>query len=192
MIPAVEKTREEEKRLPGGAIRYLSPASYPFYILHLPAVVAVGYFAVQWDAAPGAKFLAISAGALAVTLLVYELLVRRIPVVGKLLTGAGPVERTLPLKPENLPAPVRSDPQDLSFGPELRSPSPASQIRSRRRPADRARWSASAASSSQANPVHLPRPRRYAREIPSSSYQVNRPSAPVKTRTVTGSATASP
>ncbi len=71
----------------GGAIRYLGPASYPFYILHLPAVVAVGYFAVQWDAAPGMKFLAVSAGALAVTLLAYELLVRRIPVVGKLLGG---------------------------------------------------------------------------------------------------------
>jgi hypothetical protein len=72
---------------PGGAIRYLGPASYPFYILHLPAVVAVGYLAVRWDAAPGPKFLAISAGSLAATLLVYELLVRRIPVVGRLLGG---------------------------------------------------------------------------------------------------------
>jgi hypothetical protein len=72
---------------PGGAIRYLGPASYPFYILHLPAVVAVGYFAVRWDAAPGVKFLAISAGSLAITLLVYEGLVRRIPVIGKLLGG---------------------------------------------------------------------------------------------------------
>jgi surface polysaccharide O-acyltransferase-like enzyme len=79
---------------PGRAIKYLGPASYPFYIIHLPVVIAFAYFLVQANAGPALKFLAITGGSFAVTFLVYEFLVRRIPAVGRLM-GMPPSRHSL-------------------------------------------------------------------------------------------------
>jgi glucan biosynthesis protein C len=68
---------------PGRVIRHLGRASYSLYILHLPIVVAIGYFVVAWDAGPAVKFISITAASLAATLVVYELLVRRLTIVGR-------------------------------------------------------------------------------------------------------------
>lgn len=59
------------------ALRYASEAAYPFYILHQTVLVAVGWFVVRWPLGVAAKWALISVAAGAVTLAVYEALVRR-------------------------------------------------------------------------------------------------------------------
>jgi peptidoglycan/LPS O-acetylase OafA/YrhL len=64
----------------GAALGYLVVAALPLYVLHQPVVVAFAYGVVGWSAPIALKYAAIVAPSLAVTLLVYELLVRRTPV----------------------------------------------------------------------------------------------------------------
>lgn len=73
-------------RRPGG---YLNEAVLPFYVLHEPVVVAVGYGVLSWKLAPGAQYLVISIASLAATLALYELGVRRHPVT-RVLFGLKP------------------------------------------------------------------------------------------------------
>lgn len=60
-----------------GWYAYLAPAVLPLYILHQPIVVAVAYFVVGWRAPILAEYLVIVAISLALTVLAYDLLVRR-------------------------------------------------------------------------------------------------------------------
>ena len=60
---------------------YASEAAYPFYILHLTAVVVIGYYVVQLNWGVPVKYLAITTSALVATLAVYHLLVRPIPLL---------------------------------------------------------------------------------------------------------------
>jgi glucans biosynthesis protein C len=59
------------------AAGYAREAVLPFYVLHQTPIVILGFYVIQWDSNLLVKFLAISLGALAVTLCAYELLVRR-------------------------------------------------------------------------------------------------------------------
>lgn len=68
---------------------YLAAAALPLYILHQPAVVAVAYQVVRWDAPIPVKYLVIVAAAGALTLAAYDLLVRRTPVT-RFLFGMRP------------------------------------------------------------------------------------------------------
>jgi surface polysaccharide O-acyltransferase-like enzyme len=61
------------KRLYG----YLAAAVLPLYILHQPIVVAVAYGVVRWHAPIGVKYLAIVGASLILTVITYDLLVRR-------------------------------------------------------------------------------------------------------------------
>ena len=72
---------------------YLAVAALPLYVLHQPIVVAVAYFVVRWDAPMLVKYLAIAAASLALTLLAYDLLVRRTPVT-RALFGMRPAARS--------------------------------------------------------------------------------------------------
>jgi peptidoglycan/LPS O-acetylase OafA/YrhL len=69
-------------RLAGGFagrfVRYADEASYPAYLLHQTVIVAVAFLVVRWDAAVGVKFATILVGSLVVTMLVYDLVVRRV------------------------------------------------------------------------------------------------------------------
>jgi glucans biosynthesis protein C len=58
-------------------LRYASEASFPFYVLHQTVIVAVAYVVVGWDLAVWPKFATVSLAALALTLLLYEVVVRR-------------------------------------------------------------------------------------------------------------------
>lgn len=69
---------------PTRAISYLGPASYPIYIIHLPVVVAIGYYAVQWPVSLTWKFILITAGSFIGIGLAYDLLIRRVPTIGRL------------------------------------------------------------------------------------------------------------
>ncbi len=59
------------------ALKYASPAAYPFYIVHQVAIVLIGFYVVQWDVSVLAKFSIIVIAATGITLLVYDLLIKR-------------------------------------------------------------------------------------------------------------------
>jgi fucose 4-O-acetylase-like acetyltransferase len=88
----------------GPVYRYSTEAAYPFYILHQTVIVAVAYLVVRWDWAPGLKFAAIALASFALTLLVYEVAVRRWGPV-RFLFGMKPRKRGL-TEPATAPAEV--------------------------------------------------------------------------------------
>jgi glucans biosynthesis protein C len=59
-------------------LSHANEAVLPFYILHQPVLLAVGYFVVQWPLPIILKYLAIVACSFVVILTIYELLVRRV------------------------------------------------------------------------------------------------------------------
>lgn len=84
--------------------RYANEAVLPLYVLHQTPIVIIGFYVVQWRTGILPKYLTISLASLAVTLLVYDLLVRRFNVV-RVLFGMNR------LRPTPVPAehPVASD-----------------------------------------------------------------------------------
>lgn len=68
---------------PSRAIQYLGPASYPIYIIHLPIVMAIGYYVTQWDMAVWLKYAIITLISFPVVFAVYDVLMRRVPFIGR-------------------------------------------------------------------------------------------------------------
>lgn len=65
----------------GPVLRYASQAVYPFYILHLPLATLTAYFVVQTSLPPGLKYTIIVLAAIALSLALYEGLVKRVDVL---------------------------------------------------------------------------------------------------------------
>lgn len=65
--------RPGDRRLFG----YVSTAALPLYLLHQPILVAVAYVVVRWDVAIPVKYAVLVTVTYAITVAVYELLVRR-------------------------------------------------------------------------------------------------------------------
>jgi glucan biosynthesis protein C len=59
-------------------LSYANTGVLPFYILHQPIILLIGYFVVQWYTPIAVKYLVITASSFAVVMLVYEFLIRRI------------------------------------------------------------------------------------------------------------------
>lgn len=57
--------------------RYANQAAYPFYILHQTVIVIIGHFVVQWPANLWTKYFVIALSSLVVTVLLYDLCVKR-------------------------------------------------------------------------------------------------------------------
>jgi uncharacterized protein (DUF2147 family) len=74
---------------PGKALSYLTRAAYPVYILHQPAIVFIGYPILTLGMGITAKFVLITTLAIAATLLVYQLAVRRSAIL-RMATGMAP------------------------------------------------------------------------------------------------------
>jgi hypothetical protein len=62
-------------------LSYANEAVLPFYILHQPLIVVIGFFIVQLDIGTTAKVLILIASAFSAITLIYEILVRRINVL---------------------------------------------------------------------------------------------------------------
>lgn len=77
-----------------GLLRYLDEAFYPVYVLHMPVLTIVGFYVVRTNLSEWGKFAIIIVATLMITLAIYDLLIRRIPVM-RFLFGLKP----LPLKP---------------------------------------------------------------------------------------------
>jgi glucans biosynthesis protein C len=60
------------------ALQYMSEASLPFYILHQPIILVIGFWMADWKVGVLMKFMALSSIACIMIFLLYELLVRRI------------------------------------------------------------------------------------------------------------------
>jgi glucan biosynthesis protein C len=86
-------------------LSYLSGASYPFYILHMPINTIVGYFIIQWPVGIAVKYLVINAVTILATYAVYEVLVRRTSVT-RFLFGMKPKRRR---RKHGLPHAVRRE-----------------------------------------------------------------------------------
>ncbi len=72
------------------AARYANEAVLPFYLLHEPVIVAVAWLIVRWHAPIAAEYATLVAVAFAVTLGLYETLIRRFRIT-RLLFGMKPV-----------------------------------------------------------------------------------------------------
>jgi peptidoglycan/LPS O-acetylase OafA/YrhL len=71
------------------AARYANEAVLPFYLLHEPVIVAAAWFIVRWHAPVPGKYAALVIVSFAVTLALYETLIRRFRVT-RLLFGMKP------------------------------------------------------------------------------------------------------
>jgi peptidoglycan/LPS O-acetylase OafA/YrhL len=60
------------------ALRYMSQASLPFYMLHQPIILIIGFLIAEWQVGVLPKFIVLSSVAFAAIALLYELLIRRI------------------------------------------------------------------------------------------------------------------
>jgi len=59
-------------------LRYSQEAALPFFVLHQPAIVIIGFFVVLWNAGIPVKMLVIILSAFAICIGIYELVIRRI------------------------------------------------------------------------------------------------------------------
>jgi peptidoglycan/LPS O-acetylase OafA/YrhL len=59
-------------------LHYAREASYPFFFVHQPVIIFIAFYAVQWDIGVLVKLVVVVIGAFALTLGIYEFLVRRI------------------------------------------------------------------------------------------------------------------
>ena len=60
---------------------YGREAQLPYYVLHQTPIIVIGYYVIQWKISPLLMCVIITLASTAIVLLVYEFLVRRIPVL---------------------------------------------------------------------------------------------------------------
>jgi len=71
------------------ALRYLTEASLPLYVLHMPILTVIGFYLVSWDIPLAAKFFLLVVATVGATFGVYEGAIRRIP-FARVLFGLKP------------------------------------------------------------------------------------------------------
>jgi glucan biosynthesis protein C len=86
-------------------LRYLNEAAYPVYILHQTVIVGVAYVVVRWGLGLGLAYTAILTASLAITMALYDVLVRRAD-AARFLFGLKPRRRP-PVAAVPQPRPVR-------------------------------------------------------------------------------------
>lgn len=79
-------------------LKYANEASYPVYILHQTVIVFIGYYVIRWNAGVLVKFLAVVLASLALTTLIYDILVKRTNIT-RFLFGMRPRKRKPPETP---------------------------------------------------------------------------------------------
>ncbi|MBN1401810.1 MAG: acyltransferase family protein [Anaerolineae bacterium] len=87
--PHAHRQRAERWSFWERVVAYGREAQLPYYVLHQTPIIIIGYYVVQWNIGVIPKFLLISLSSLALALLVYEFVIRRIPVV-RFLFGMRP------------------------------------------------------------------------------------------------------
>jgi hypothetical protein len=90
-------------------IDYAIEAILPFYVLHYPVIVVIAFYTFTWDINMVVKFLFVSTTALLATLLLYDLLVRRIN-ISRWLFGMKPLHKHAPQPEQVQEPPLNSSP----------------------------------------------------------------------------------
>jgi len=62
-------------------LEYGQEAVVPFYVLHQPVIVVIAFYVVQWQAGVTVKMLVVLLASFALTIGIYELLIRRLPIL---------------------------------------------------------------------------------------------------------------
>ena len=62
-------------------LAYANEAVLPFYILHLTIINIIGFFVIQWNIGIAKKYIIIAITSFLITMIIYELLVRRVNVL---------------------------------------------------------------------------------------------------------------
>jgi hypothetical protein len=57
--------------------QYAREAQLPFYVLHYTPLIIIGFFVLQWQVSTTVQYFVIVISTLVVTLLIYDLIVRR-------------------------------------------------------------------------------------------------------------------
>lgn len=70
-------------------LQYANEAVMPFYVLHQPVILTIGFFLVRWNMSILSKFLLIGSVSFIIIMLVYELLIKRIGLL-RILFGMKP------------------------------------------------------------------------------------------------------
>ncbi len=68
-------------RFSNGFLRYANGAVLPFYILHQTVILTIGFYVIRLDTSLWLEYLIIAFSAFAVTLALYELLIKRFNVL---------------------------------------------------------------------------------------------------------------
>jgi glucans biosynthesis protein C len=63
-------------------LQYANKAVYPFFILHQTVLIAIGFYVLKYEWSIASKYFTIVAGTFFFTLLIYEVLVRRVKLLG--------------------------------------------------------------------------------------------------------------
>jgi len=79
-------------RFTSPTLKYANEAVLPFYILHQPATLLVGFFVLRWDLPVLGKYVLIMALALPIALDFYHFVVRRVNLL-RVLFGMKPTGR---------------------------------------------------------------------------------------------------
>ena len=87
--PGSDTSRDSRPSLLDRVAHYADEAQLPFYVLHMTPIVVIGFYVVQWEASALLKYLAIVLSSLVVTLVMYDIGVRRTPLT-RLLFGMRP------------------------------------------------------------------------------------------------------
>lgn len=82
-------------------LKYANEAVYPFYILHQTVLIVLGYYVIQLQTGIAIKFWLISIGTFVISLLIFELLIRRNKIL-RFLFGLKPKPPKLELKTQQL------------------------------------------------------------------------------------------
>ena len=132
-------------------LAYADEASYPVYLLHQTVIVIVGFVVVQWGVGVPVNFAAALFVSLLVTLLVYELAVRRVGAT-RFLFGMKPLRRKAPA--------VEAPAESPALGLRERTFATATRPAVVRLPAspDRASWSSTDADAGDRGPAAVRRP----------------------------------
>ena len=62
-------------------LRYGQEAIVPFFVVHQPVIIVIAYFVVQWNTALIPKLLVVVVGSFAASLLLYQLIIRRVGIL---------------------------------------------------------------------------------------------------------------
>jgi glucan biosynthesis protein C len=85
------------------ALRYGQATLLPFFLVHQPAILAVAYFVVQWEATIAIKLLVVVLGAFVVSIGLTELVIKRVGILRVLFGMKAPPATPLVQPPEAVP-----------------------------------------------------------------------------------------